>query len=518
VVIHRPGRTIHQRSPNKKDANMKKTHLSKAMTFLSLMLVASIASAQANEATTPQEQEHSVSKVRIVRLSQVKGSVQIARASDRVFETAVANLPIVEKNELRTGTGIAEVEFEDNSSMRLAPDTTVEFPVLARSASGTTGSSVRVVRGTVYISLVKAQNKAANEFQLIFGDRKLELSPSTHIRLDIQGTEAKLAVLDGEIRADGDDGTVNIAKKKTATFNLFSEDEPTIAKDVEKTAFDEWDHTAASYHSGVAAMSAFGSPYAYGTSDMAYYGSYMNAGSCGTMWRPYFASAGWDPFANGSWAYYQGAGYSWVSPYPWAWTPYHSGAWSYCPSAGWGWTPGGGWYGVNNATALIAKGTGGNGGRFPRLPPPRSPLPHQPTVVAANTKAEIASKVTSPSSFEFRNDSAGMGVPRGTLGHLDKLSRETVNHGVATTSVHINIPQPGQGGRISTAQTLGASVQRGSAPAAYSSSGHSSSSYSGGGGSSSSSFSSSSSSVSSGRSGVSPSAPSGGTSTGGSHK
>jgi hypothetical protein len=499
---------------------MKKTHLSKAITFFSLVLLVSIAHAQANDATTPTEQEHSISKVRIVRLSQVKGSVQIARSSDRSFETAVANLPIVEKNELRTGTGIAEVEFEDNSSMRLAPNTTVEFPVLARNASGTTGSSVRVVRGTVYISLVKPQNKAAapNEFQLIFGDRKLELSPSTHIRLDIAGTEAKLAVLDGEVRVDGDDGTLNIAKKRTATFNLFSEDQPTVAKDVEKTAFDAWDHTAASYHSGVAAMSAFSSPYAYGTSDMAYYGRFMNAGSCGSMWRPYFASAGWDPFANGSWAYYQGAGYSWVSPYPWAWTPYHSGAWSYCPDAGWGWTPGGGWYGVNNATALIAKGTGGNGGRFPRLPPPHSPLPHQPSVVAANTKALISSNVASPSLFIFWKDSAGLGVPRGTLGHLDKLSRETVSHGTATTEVHINMPQMGHGeGRITSAQTLGATIQRGSGSSSTPS-GNGSSGYSGG--SSSGSFSSSSSSASSGRSsvGMSPSAPSGGSSGGGSHK
>ena len=62
---------------------MKKTHLSKAITFFSLVLLVSIAHAQANDATTPTEQEHSISKVRIVRLSQVKGSVQIARSSDR---------------------------------------------------------------------------------------------------------------------------------------------------------------------------------------------------------------------------------------------------------------------------------------------------------------------------------------------------------------------------------------------------------------------------------------------------
>ena len=34
----------------------------------------------------------------------------------------MANLPIVEKSRLQTGMGVAEVEFEDNSTLRLAPE------------------------------------------------------------------------------------------------------------------------------------------------------------------------------------------------------------------------------------------------------------------------------------------------------------------------------------------------------------------------------------------------------------
>jgi hypothetical protein len=131
-----------------------------------------------------------VSKVRIVRLSQVKGSVQIDRSDGRGYERAIANLPIVEQNQLRTGEGIAEVEFEDNSSLRLAPNSEVEFPNLERSASGATMSSVRLVGGTAYISLVKPQSGKAptNEFALIFGDRHLKLDPATHVRLTIDVT------------------------------------------------------------------------------------------------------------------------------------------------------------------------------------------------------------------------------------------------------------------------------------------------------------------------------------------
>ena len=76
------------------------------------------------------------------------------------------------------------------------------------------------------------------------------------------------------------------------------------------------------------------------------------------IWQPYLIGAGWSPYANGMWALYPGAGYSWVSPYPWGWLPYHSGAWSFFPGYGWGWQPGGSWMGLNNIAATGFAPTG----------------------------------------------------------------------------------------------------------------------------------------------------------------
>jgi len=487
---------------------MTKTLISKAMTFLPLLLLASVLHAQANDATTTNPDANSgVSKVRIVRLSQVRGSVQIDRSNGRGFELGIANLPIVEKNQLRTGVGIAEVEFEDNSSLRLAPNSLVEFPQLERNANGATISSVHVIKGTAYVSLVKAESSKApaNQFVVIFGDRKLDLDPATHVRLAIEDREAKLAVLDGAVHVDGANGLVSIPKKKTATFGMLGQDEPTVAKDTETTPYDAWDHTATSYHAGAAAMSAFNSPYAYGTSDMAYYGNFVNGG-CGSMWRPYFASAAWEPFANGSWAYYQGAGYSWVSPYPWGWTPYHSGSWAYCNNLGWGWMPGGGWNGINNVAALIPSGgtKGGVGiGRIPHQPI-RPPDPHAPSMIAVNTRPLLGSEIASPSSFVFRKDSAGLGVPRATLGNLHKYSNESISHGTAKMPIYASVPQTSRvNGGFTTSESLATSIHRGYAPSPSSSQGASSSSYS----NSSSSIGSSSTRTSAG-SMPAPSAPS----------
>jgi hypothetical protein len=245
---------------------------------------------------------------------------------------------------------------------------------------------------------------------------------------------------------------------------------------------------------------------------MAYYGDFTDAPGCGSMWRPYFASASWQPYSNGSWAWYQGAGYSWVSPYPWAWTPFHSGSWAYCPNTGWGWLPGGGWNGLNNVKALIPSGGTGGGIGIIRVPhqPVGPPSPRGPSMIAVNTKPLMGSEIASPTAFLFRNDSAGLGVPRGTLGNLHKFSNEAVSHGSARTPIYATAPQTGRSfGGLTTSESMAVSIHRGYAPPPQMSSGYSGSAFGGSSGTSGAS-SSRTSSAGSMPSASAPSAPSGG--------
>ena len=116
-------------------------------------------------------------------------------------------------------------------------------------------------------------------------------------------------------------GTTTVNKNKTLTYNLAEQTPPVLAKNVAQLPTDSWDHDAVQYHQSFANASAYGgTPYAYGVNDLNYYGGFVN-GCGGSMWRPYFTSAAWDPYGSGAWAYYPSAGYSWVSPYPWGWTP-----------------------------------------------------------------------------------------------------------------------------------------------------------------------------------------------------
>ncbi|MBT9331328.1 DUF6600 domain-containing protein [Paracidobacterium acidisoli] len=391
-----------------------------------------------------------LSKVRIVRLSEIKGTVLLDRAIGHGFEEAITNLPIVEGSRLQTTVGIAEIEFEDNSTLRVGPSSLIEFPKLELMPTGATLSAVKVLKGLVYVSLTGTKG---NQFAVDFGSQTLDLPPSSHIRLQLSPSTATLAVLDGApVPVNAASGTIEVSKKHTLTFDLASQNPPELAKKVTSDIFDPWDHDQADYHKHFASLSAFGgSAYSYGVSDMLYYGSFINAGGgCGSMWRPYFASAAWDPYSNGSWAWYSGAGYSWVSPYPWGWMPYHYGSWGFCSGVGWGWQPGGGWYGLSNIPGTATVPSTGH-----RLNPPGR-LPHQPilppiagrgTLIAVSRQPLSRSSLSTGTSenFVFRNDSAGLGVPRGSLGNLHSFSREVEHHGSANLSVFNPASMPGSG-------------------------------------------------------------------------
>jgi hypothetical protein len=84
----------------------------------------------------------------------------------------------------------------------------------------------------------------------------------------------------------------------------------------------------------------------------------------------------------------------------------------------------------------------------------------------------------------FRNNSAGLGVPRGSLGKLNSFSGQTAQHGVATTNVYYGGQANAAGGaarsgNVGTTSNVGTSLSaRPTSPAGM----QSNRSYGGGGG------------------------------------
>jgi hypothetical protein len=366
------------------------------------------------------------SQVRIVRLSDVEGNVQIDRNTGQGYEKAFLNLPVTRGVKLRAkGEGRAEIEFENGSTLRIIPGTVVEFPELSLRDSGAKVTAVKLQEGTAYLNFNEAKD---DEFTLTFGREKIVLTHSVHMRVAMEDTDATLAVFKGDVEVAGPSGTVQLGKKQTATFDLANQDKYTLAKNLDKDPYDAWDKQQEDYHQRYLTSSyTNSSPYVYGMSDLNYYGNYSYVQGYGTMWQPYFTGAGWDPFMNGSWVWYPGFGYTWVSSYPWGWTPYRYGSWMYVPNYGWGWQPGGSTLGWNTVPRVMN--------------PPRQFIPLQPPATSAHSTIVVqrgpsVAAAGAANKVVIRDDSAGLGIPRGSIRNLGKVSQQVRQEGSVTTKVH----------------------------------------------------------------------------------
>jgi len=357
------------------------------------------------------------SQARIVRLSDVQGSVQIDKNTGVGFENAVINLPITQGTQLRTGDGgRAEVEFEDGSALRLTPNTTVEFSSLGVNESGDRVSKVNLVEGMAYVNWL---GKNSEQITLDFAREQVSLNHAAHFRVDASPEIANLSVFKGEVEVEGPAGKVNVDKKKTATFDVSQDDKYTAENKIVEAPLDSWDKEASAYHDQYSRNNS--SPYGYGASDLNYYGAYSNVPGYGMMWQPYFTGVGWDPFMDGAWGFYPGYGYMFASAYPWGWMPYRYGSWMMVPGFGWMWQPGG-W----NSWLTVPRYTPSATAHVTALVPPTNGGVKTVTVgrVAPTTTA-LSSRLT------VNSGSAGFGVPRGSVQNMSHLNHQVARTGFA---------------------------------------------------------------------------------------
>ena len=351
------------------------------------------------------------SQARIVRLSDVQGTVQIDKNSGLGFENAFANLPIVQGTQLRTReNGRAEVEFEDGSTMRIIPNTTIEFSTLGLSDAGKRISVVNLVEGRAYVNWLGK----SDEFTLNFSQEKVVLTQAAHFRVASSSSLAEIASFKNDLEVVGPSGTVKVEKNKMVAFDVNDNDNPEVAKNIAEDLYDEWDRHAIEYHDLYSKNES--TSLAYGSSDLNYYGAYSNVPGYGMLWQPYFAGGGWDPFMDGAWSWYPGMGYLWASAYPWGWMPYYYGNWIYAPGYGWGWQPGSGttWHGGFHYVGAVAAG----------FHTPVAPKGTVNTVAVGKGGAVVAD-----APLVLKSGSAGLGIPRGSYGNLRHLNTQVAKAG-----------------------------------------------------------------------------------------
>ncbi len=323
------------------------------------------------------------SHVRIVRLSSVEGQVQMDRAGQGL-EKAILNTPIVEGTRIVTGDdGLAEVEFENQSALRLTSNSEVKFTQLLMNDTGVKINHIRVEKGLVYLDTAKGNDT----YLVTVGDRSLSVSRDTLMRLSATPDKLQVSVFKGEVQLEGESQPVIVSKRDTLTVDLKNANQYALVKGIDEDRYDNWNKEREDYSKTYADNQGYGGPNrGYGMQDLNYYGDFFYANGYGYVWQPFgFAGSmsNWNPYMNGAWMFYPGMGYTWASAYPWGWLPFHYGSWAYLNNAGWAWVPGhynGQWYANNfQVTPFVKKAPAG--WTAPAPPSTTTTVASPPTVV-----------------------------------------------------------------------------------------------------------------------------------------
>ncbi|WP_420239449.1 DUF6600 domain-containing protein [Telmatobacter bradus] len=306
------------------------------------------------------------------RLSQVMGAVQVLEDGQTVLDHAIANLPMTEGTEIRTGEdGQAEVQLEDGSIARIAPNSTL----LLASLKGPSGADLVLGRGLAYFELQNDQSCVH------FGTSQVIPQGFTVLRIRMDAPPGELAVFSGAAQlAYGDKYNLEVEAGESVVMNKTDLGHYFLAPTIDPDSWDGWNsdrdlalngqmdnqtQVANGYESSDAPSPAW--------SDLDAYGSWFDLPGQGYVWSPIVAAdPDWQPYGCGRWLWTPQWGYIWVSCESWGFLPYMCGNWNYYDSFGWGWSPalgcGFGWGMRSFASVRI--------GNVPRdFVPVRRPLP-----------------------------------------------------------------------------------------------------------------------------------------------
>ncbi len=322
--------------------SMSRKGLHKTGLLLSIIFTLVFSLAPFAHAQDADDEDGHDSHARIVRLSYVDGQVRLDNGHG--YESATMNVPLAERDWLQTGSdGWAEVQLEDGSLIRLAPDTVIAFTELGRASSGGTITTVDLDQGEAVFKITRHDG---SDFSVTVKKNTIVLTHSGTFRVtSTNSNPMEIAVTKGEVAVRDGEGGDEVAVKKNETFVLNPNDVAQYALDkgTEADELDRWstqrDDTLSAYAS--AGQGNIQSPYQYGANDLGYYGQYYDEPGYGQVWQPNGVNYSWDPFSNGYWSYAPGFGYTWVSSYPWGWMPYRYGRWVFINNRGWCWAPGG---------------------------------------------------------------------------------------------------------------------------------------------------------------------------------
>ncbi len=282
--------------------------------------------------------QHSLSHVRVVRLSYATGTVGIKRPQSTEWAKATVNTPIQEGFSLSTSSNsFAEVEFENGSTARLGEQSRVDFTQLAMDSDGNKINQLTFDGGYATFHFLPEHKDV---YTVKAADVNISPHAKAEFRTELDANQLRVEVFNGSVAIVTPSRSTKLGRDEALTINTRTDVASNIQHGFQKDAWDKWTEsrdTQAQLAQKDSAVGLNGS--LYGWSDLDAYGDWANYPGYGYGWAPY-EPVGWSPYSMGMWDSYPAFGWTWIGGEPWGWLPYHYGLWNYDAMFGWFWMPG----------------------------------------------------------------------------------------------------------------------------------------------------------------------------------
>ena len=270
----------------------------------------------------------------VARLSVLNGEVSIRRGDSGDLVAAAVNAPLVVQDRVLTGpSSRAELQFDWANMIRIGAASEVRL------------SELEYRRYQIQIALGTATFRVLRD-----SEAQVELStPSVAVRPLKKGVyrisvfedgSSEITVRSGEVEIYTPRGSERLGAGRTMLARGTASD-PEF-RVVAAIGYDDWDRWNESRDRDLSRSRSYEyvASDIYGAEDLDNYGSWVDAGTYGRVWRPVVV-ADWAPYRYGRWSWIDYYGWTWVSYDPWGWAPYHYGRWFHDSRWGWCWWPGG---------------------------------------------------------------------------------------------------------------------------------------------------------------------------------
>jgi hypothetical protein len=274
--------------------------------------------------------------VRVARVGELEGKVEVQLHAADLWRPAVRNLPVVESTWVRTAAAArVEMELDDGSILRLVGDALCEFSDYTRLSTGQRVTVLSLDHGIAYFT---GEPYRSDAVILAVPGAQATVRSGTRMRLEARDDASQIAVLEGSVRFSSPVAELDLGEGQTARVENASRARFFLCRETTPLDSDRWneqrDKVLASSGSG---RQVPGLP--YGLVDLDSAGEWVQTNDLGAVWKPK-VSAGWVPYRDGQWLWYDELGYMWIANEPWGWLPFHYGRWIEPSGIGWVWAPG----------------------------------------------------------------------------------------------------------------------------------------------------------------------------------